>query len=281
MALTLGSGPFGSQAAGVFNGDLQAPKHLLYFEDSPRRVRVTFGGETVAASDRMKLLHESNHLPVYYFPVEDVHDRWLERSDHSTHCPAKGEASYWSVRVGDRIAENSMWSYQDPREDAPWLRDYAAFYWDKMDHWFEEEEEIFVHPRDPYHRVDVMEGSKHARVSVRGEPIVDSRRPLVLFETGLPPRYYVPEDDVRMELLVPTDTRTKCPYKGEATYWSVKAPDGIEEDLVWCYREPLRVVGEIAGHLAIFNERADFEIDGVAVERPETPFSKSIRGSRR
>ena len=120
MTLTIGTGPFGKQSRGTFNFDtgvLQA--HTLYFEDSSRRVRVMFNGETIADSKRVKLLHETGHLPVYYFPKEDIRTDLLEESDHTTHCPFKGDASYFSVKVGDRVAENAVWSYPEPLEDAP------------------------------------------------------------------------------------------------------------------------------------------------------------------
>ena len=133
MTLTIGTGPFGEQG-GTFNFDRGVlRRHTLYFEDSPRRVRVMFGGETVADSKRAKLMHETGHLPVYYFPSEDVRMELLEESDHATHCPFKGDASYWSVKVGDRVAENAAWGYPEPIGSAPPLAGYVAFYWNKME----------------------------------------------------------------------------------------------------------------------------------------------------
>jgi uncharacterized protein (DUF427 family) len=125
MTLTIGTGPFGNQSAGSFNFDTGVLRaHTLYFEDSPRRVRVVLGGETVADTKRAKLLHETGHLPVYYFPEEDIRMDLLEESDHSTHCPFKGDASYWSVRVGDRVSESAVWSYSEPVDSAPPLAGY-------------------------------------------------------------------------------------------------------------------------------------------------------------
>jgi uncharacterized protein (DUF427 family) len=116
---------------------VRAPRdHVLFFEDSPRRVRVMFGGEIVADSRRVKLIHEQGHLPVYYFPRSDVRMDLLEATDLTTHCPFKGDASYWSVRVSDRVAENAVWGYPEPIDSAPPLADYLAFYWNKMDEWF-------------------------------------------------------------------------------------------------------------------------------------------------
>jgi uncharacterized protein (DUF427 family) len=129
MALTVGTGPFGERSNGTFNFDTEMLQpHTLYLEDSPRRVRVVFNGETVVDSKRAKLLHESGHLPVYYFPEEDVRMDLLEESDHTTYCPFKGDASYWSVRVGSRVSENAVWSYPEPIDSAPPIAGYLAFY---------------------------------------------------------------------------------------------------------------------------------------------------------
>ena len=134
MALTLGSGPFGKQSTGTFNFDTSVLKpHTLYFEDCPKRVRAVFNGETVADSRSVKLMHETGHLPVYYFPEEDIRGDLLEPTDHTTHCPFKGDASYRSVQVGDRVAENAVWNYPEPEEHFAPLAGYAAFYAKKME----------------------------------------------------------------------------------------------------------------------------------------------------
>jgi uncharacterized protein (DUF427 family) len=274
MTLTIGTGPFGDQGEKTFNFAVEAPRdHVLYFEDSPRRVRVMFGGETVADSRRVKLMHEKGLLPIYYYPEEDVRMDLLEESDHTTHCPFKGDASYWSVRVGDKLAENAVWSYPDPIDSALQLGGYLAFYWRKMDHWYEEDEEVFVHPRDPYHRVDVLESSRHVKVRVNGEVVAETQRPKVLFETGLPPRYYIPPEDVREEALVPSDKETQCPYKGVASYYSVEVGGEQVEDLIWYYSEPILEAAKMKGHLAFFNEKVDLEVDGEEQERPQTQWS--------
>src|SRR5918997_1670437 len=223
MTLTIGTGPFGDQGDKTFNFEVRPPgDHVLFFEDSPRRVRVMFGGETVADSRRVKLVHEQGHLPVYYFPRDDVRMDLLEATDHTTHCPAKGDAVYWSGRGGDGFVENPVWASPEPIDSAPPLDDYLAFYWKKMDHWYEEDEEVFVHPRDPYHRIDVLQSSRHLKVRVNGEVVAETERPKILFETGLPSRYYIPPEDVRMDLLEGSEKTTRCPYKGVASYYSVE-----------------------------------------------------------
>jgi uncharacterized protein (DUF427 family) len=280
MSLTIGSAPFGQHPGGSFNFEVPRRKGVIYFEDSPRRIRGTFAGETVIDSHRAKLLHEQGLLPIYYFPEEEVRMDLLEATDHSTHCPFKGDASYWSVRVGECLAENAAWSYPEPIEGAPPLRGYLAFYWNALDEWFEEDERAIVHARDPYHRVDVLDTSRHVRISVNGELVADTDRARVIFETGLPPRWYIPPDDVRREVLVPSERETGCAYKGFASYWSVRAADETEEDLVWFYPEPRHEAERIAGYLAFFNERVDLELDGELQERPETQWSVHKRRSK-
>ena len=143
-----------------------------------------------------------------------------------------------------------------------------------MDHWFEEDDEIFVHPRDPYHRVDVLSSSRHVRVELGDETVAETDRPRLLFETNLPTRYYVPRMDVRMELFTPTEKRTHCPYKGEAVYWTANVNGEAFEDIVWSYPRPIPECAKIEGLLAFFNERADIWVDGELQERPaNTPWS--------
>ena len=273
MGLTIGTAPSGEQAAGRFNASLSAPDHLLYAEPTEKRVRVTFGGQTVADSGRVMMLHESGHTPVYYFPAGDVRADLLSRTDHATRCPVKGQASYWTVDAGGRRAENAVWAYERPLESAPWLAGHVAFDWNAMDAWFEEDEEVFVHPRDPYHRIDVLASSRHVRVSLDGTLLAESSRPKLLFETGLPVRYYLPREDVRTGHLEPSGTITRCPYKGTAGYWSVRAGGRLAEDVVWTYDEPFHDAEAVRGLACFYNERVDLEVDGQPRERPRTRFA--------
>ena len=234
MSLTVGSGPFGQRPAGRFNFD--APREgVAYLEDSPRWIRARLDREVVVDSRRAKLLHEHARLPVFLFPEDDV-------------------------RL-DLLPEDAVRRRDEGLVEVDW----AA-----VDEWLEEEEPLIGHARDPYHRIDVRRTSRHVRVSVNGDDVADTRRARVLFETGLPPRWYIPEEDVRMELLRPSDKQTTCAYKGHASYWSV----GDEDDLVWTYREPLTDALEVKDHLAFFNERVDLEVDGELQERPITQWSR-------
>jgi uncharacterized protein (DUF427 family) len=266
MSLTRGNGPL-SYRPGKYNFEWNPPRgHILYLEDVPRRVRAIFNGETVADSRRMKLLHETGLLPTYYFPQEDVRTDLLIPTDHATHCPFKGDASYWSVRVGERTAENAVWGYPVPLDTAPPISGLVAFYWDAMDAWYEEDEQVFVHPRDPYTRVDVLKSSRHVRVFVGGGLVAETRRPKVLFETSLPPRYYVPREDVKTSLFFPSGTETRCPYKGVADHFSFENDGRSVEDVAWSYPNPLPEAYEVADHLCFYTDKATVEVDGEQVE---------------
>jgi uncharacterized protein (DUF427 family) len=260
MTLTMGTAPFGHRPGGEFN--FETPdRGALWFEDSPRRVRGILGGETVVDSRRVKLLHEARHLPVWYFPREDVRMELLEPSERVTHCPYKGEASHFTVRAGDREEPDAAWTYPEPIAGAPPLAGYIAFHWRAMDTWLEEDEEVFVHPRDPYHRVDVLDTSRHVRVLLDGAVLADTTRARALFESGLPTRWYIPEEDLADELLAESEHTTACPYKGTAEYRSAAVHGREEVDVAWTYRQPRREVSPIAGHWAFYQER-----DGVEVE---------------
>jgi uncharacterized protein (DUF427 family) len=276
-----GTGPLSRAPAGEFNFEPPPPGSALYLEPTPRRVRVIVGGETVADSRSALMLQESGLQPVYYFPPEDVRQDLLEPSDKHTHCPKKGQASYYTIRAGGQVVKSGAWYYPDPLPEAPEaLRGLIAFYFDRMDRWLEEAEEIDVHPRDPYHRIDVLATDRQIRISLEGEPLAETHRALALFETGLPTRWYIPAEDVAAQL-EPSDTITHCPYKGAASYHSVRLGDGrLEEDLIWCYKEPRAEVGRIVGALCFFNEKVDIELDGELQERPESPWSRARVPSR-
>jgi len=251
------------------------PDYKIALEPSLRRVRVQFNGEWVADSTNARLLFETRHLPVYYFPRSDVRLDLMRPTEHHTFCPYKGTASYWTIRVGDKSSENAVWGYPEPYDEVDAIKDYVAFYWDRVDHWYEEDEEIFVHPRDPYKRVDVIASSRHVQVILGGETVADTREARFLFETRLPTRYYIPQEDVRMELLVPSEKTSACPYKGRARYWSAKIGGRDYPDIVWFYPEPIPECPKIRGLLSFFNEQVDaILVDGIEVPRPVTPWSK-------
>ena len=247
----------------------------IRFEPSPRWVRVQFGGITIADSEHMMLLTEDSRIPVYYFPREDVREEYLEPSDVRMQDPRKGETLYWSVRVGDRVARDAACAVDRPAAESQALRGYVAFQWNMMDHWYEEDDEVFVHARDPYKRVDTLHSSRHVRITVDGEMIAESRRPILLFETGLPTRYYLPPRDVRTDVLVPSDTVTQCPYKGIAKYWSIRLGEREFKDMAWSYPFPLPEIPKIEGLIAFYNERVDaLVVDGEERERLRNRWSR-------
>jgi uncharacterized protein (DUF427 family) len=272
-----GTGPLGRKPAGIFNFEPPPPGRALFLEPTPKRIRVVVADEVIADSRAAMMLHESGHQPIYYFPRDDVRAEYLEPSDRHTHCPKKGDASYYTIRVGDHVVDAGAWYYPEPLDGAPPIKDLIAFYWNRMDHWYEEGEEVFVHPRDPYHRVDLVGTDRLVRVSLDGELLAESRNALALFETNLPPRWYLPREDV-IASLEDSDTITRCPYKGTASYHSVRLPSGeLASDLVWYYPDPIADAARIEGMLCFFNEKVDLELDGELQERPESPWSHGVK----
>jgi uncharacterized protein (DUF427 family) len=246
--------------------------HATRVEPSPRWVRVKFGGEYIADSRRALLLiqYPPAGLPTYLFPQADVRMDLL--------VPAaldgqNGDKAYWTVRAGERAAENAAWTQIDPPPDLADVKDHITFTWDAMDGWYEEDEEVFVHARDPHKRVDVLASSRHVRIVIAGETIAETHRPHLLFETSLPTRYYIPREDVRMELLEPTELKTRCPYKGIASYWSVRVGDHVAKNGVWSYQDPIPECAKIKDRLCFYNERVDLYLDGELQARPQTMWS--------
>ncbi|WP_104529060.1 DUF427 domain-containing protein [Blastococcus saxobsidens] len=260
MGLTKGNGPFGSQPSGAFNFAPPPPEQVIYLERSPRRVRVVLGGETVADSTDVRLLHPPGRTPTYLFPRQDVRTDLFEPSDRRRSDPALGEGTYWSVQAGDRRAVDAAYSFEQPPESAAAVAALVAFDWDSMDGVFEEDEEVFVHPRDPYTRIDVLRSSRHVLVRIGDVVVADSTRPRMLIESGLPVRYYLPREAVRTELLEPSYTTTRCPYKGVAHYWSLRLGERYEKDLVWTYPEPFHDAEAVRGLLCFVEERVDLEV---------------------
>ena len=243
------------------------------FEPTARRVRVEFNGEIIADSRHVMLMRESRYELHYYFPIEDVQMEYLIPTDYTQRSGYRGEAVYWTVSVGDRNAENAAWTYPDMREKRPDLRGYVAFVWNVMDAWYEEDEQVFGHARDPYHRIDTLQSSRHIRVEVDGVIVAETTRPYLLFETGLPVRYYIPVEDVRMELLTPTNTETICPYKGFAAYWNVEVNGQVHEDIVWGYPNPISEILKIKDTVSFYNEKVDIYVDEELESKPRTVFA--------
>jgi uncharacterized protein (DUF427 family) len=213
-------------------------------EPCAKRVRTYVGGALIADSTHTLLVWDDRPYPSYFFPTTDV-------------------------RI-DVLRERGI-SWQAGKAEE--LRDYVTFQWSAMDSWFEEDEEVFTHARSPYSRIDILATSRPVRVEREGVVLAESTHAHVLFETGLPARWYIPKVDVNMELLTPTESVTHCPYKGQAEYWSVRVGDKEIPDLAWSYRSPLPESQKVGGMVCFYNERVDLFIDGELQERPNTKFS--------
>jgi uncharacterized protein (DUF427 family) len=260
MSLTLSSGPLAGHAPETVNYRIEGPAHKLLMHEFPRRVRAVFGSQTVVDTTRAVLLHETGLRPQVYVPLDDIRADLIKLTDHHTYCPFKGTASYWTVTAGDQVAENAIWAYPEPNEESSWLQGYAGFYWDAMDEWYDEEEHVEGHIRDPYHRVDVRRSSRPVRVLAGGTVVASTRRPLLLSETGLPNRFYIPWEDVREELLEASDSHTVCPYKGTASYWSVSVDGRKLADAAWSYPRAEGDAAPVSGYLSFRHDDLTVEV---------------------
>ena len=233
-----------------------------------RSVRVVVAGVTVAESDDVMLLRQHGFLPVFYFPRDDVVGAFLEPAAHQTKSPYKGRANYFDVVVGDRRRLAAAWTYPDPLPRSPDTRGYFGFDWHAMDSWWEEDERALVHARDPFLRVDALASGRHVVVRVGGEVVADTHRPKLVLETGLVARWYIPLADVRVDVLRASGTFSLCPYKGRASYVTVRAGDRLHEDVAWSYVSPRPALAAITEHLSFWTDRADVEVtvDGDRVQ---------------
>lgn len=243
-------------------------------EQSDRWVRGYVGETAVVDSRNARLFWEDRFpVPAYAFPLEDVRtdlfrEAQARRPAQSFYSPKGPISALYDLDVDGRTVEHAAWVRDDPA-----LEGHVVLSWQPgvLDRWLEEDEEVIEHPRDPHKRVDALASSRHVQVSLDGTLLADSSSPVLLFETHLPTRYYLPRSDVRLDLLEPTGNRSRCPYKGAAEeYWS--AP-GME-NVAWSYADPYPAVGRIAGRIAFYNELVDITVDGVPQERPRSIFSR-------
>jgi uncharacterized protein (DUF427 family) len=235
-----------------------------YVEPTTRRIRVRLGSRLVADSTRALLMLRigPKGLPTYFLPREDVVGGALVDESHDL-----DGRSTWTVRAGPDRAIGAAWT-----DDHPALAGYVTFSWRQLD-WYEEDEQVFAHARSPYGRVDTLRSSRRVEIRVGGETVADSVRPLLLFETHLPTRYYLPFADVRTECLEASDTVTQCPYKGRARWWSVRAGGLVVRDAVWSYPDPVPENPKIRDLVCFFTERVDLVLDGVPQARTVSPWS--------
>lgn len=262
MSLTQPPGPL-SGHPGPMNFTIDGPKHRLLATPLPRRVRAELGGDMVIDTEGALLVHETGLKTALYIPIDDVRPGTLERTGHTTHCPFKGDASYRTITVDDGVAENALWVYDEPLADASWLRGYAGVYLDRLSRWYDEDEEVQGFP-DPYHRVDIRRTSRRVEVRARGELIATSERSLLLSETSLANRFYLPRQDVTARLHGPTDTTSWCPYKGTASYWNLELPDGsVLPDAAWSYETPYAESAPVLGLLSFSGDGIELSVRSV------------------
>jgi len=229
-----------------YPGPAVEPGHV---EPVPRRVRAVLAGETIVDSTNAKYVWEWPYYPQFHFPLEDVRPGAFDR-----------------LRAGEPPGARA----------SEVLPGHVRFEWAALDAWFEEDEQVYVHPRNPYTRVDALRSTRRVRVRLDGLLLAESSSPVLLFETGLPTRYYFNRTEVDFtHLVAEPGMATACPYKGETSgYWSVRTGDVLHRHLAWTYRYPAAAVLPIAGLVAFYNERVDVEVDGEVLPRPRTHFSR-------
>jgi len=258
------------------------PPHV---EPSPRRIRVRAGDTLIADSTRAQLLawYGPGMLPTYCLPPQDVRAELFRPAQPSGQSRPSADTGKrrsdrptiaYDVVVGDQVVERAARLFRPSPPPLDVIEGFWTFTWDAGLSWFEEALEVHVHARDPSKRVDAVPSDRHVLVELDGVVLAESRRPHALFETWLPTRWYLPLEDVRQELLVPSTTVTQCPYKGTASYWSVQVGPTLHQDLAWTYPDPIIENPRVAGLVAFFNEHVDLTIDGVRQERPLTPWSR-------
>jgi uncharacterized protein (DUF427 family) len=237
----------------------------------PRRVRAVLAGQTVLDTTRARYVWEWPHYPQYYIPLADVRQDLLVAEGQAKQS-RRGLQHLHALRVGDAEREHAARVLDVSPVDG--LAGTVRFEWEALDAWYEEDEQVFVHPRNPYVRVDALRSTRTVRVELDGRVLADSASPVLVFETGLPTRYYVNRTDTDFTHLVPSDTVTACPYKGATSaYWSVRIGDSVHADLAWAYDFPTRQLLPISGLIAFYNEKVDIIADGQLLDRPRTHFS--------
>jgi uncharacterized protein (DUF427 family) len=253
------------------------PPGAFTFEPSERHVRGLIGDVELVDSHAPLLVWEPDQaVPGYVFPRADVRANLLRSAPAPADRRHAQVKRWYDVGVDGSVLPALVFEYE-----VAGLEEYLAVDWfgreePGVEHWYEEDEEIFKHPRDPYKRVDPIPSSRHVEVYVDGVKVADTHRPVLLFETRLPIRYYVPREDIDFTHLLETDLSSTCPYKGNARYWSVITDDRVRENIVWSYPSPITAAVAIKDHLALYNEVVDIVVDGVSLARPESEFSATL-----
>jgi len=258
MGLSWQQGPLSSGAIGRFLVPGPLPQRVLYVEPLRRHMRVLFGGAWVADSEHVLLLFEPDRYPVAYFPESDVSPKALERSEHTTRHPDLGLTSWYIVKAGERKAARAAWQHVELPSYASELRGRIAFAWRAMDAFYEEDERILGHAADSYHRIDIRQASRRLVVPYQERIVADTKRPLVLYESGFAPRWYVLRADIDESALTFVEHQTFCPYKGLCSYYDI----GDARLAAWSYREAYPEVGRISGLMSFEPDIVSVQLDG-------------------
>jgi uncharacterized protein (DUF427 family) len=231
-----------------------------HIEPVPRRVRAMLAGRIVLDTTSALYVWESPNYPQFYIPMGDVdHDLLID--DHHAQHVHRGQTQLYSLAVGDVVRPGAVRVFTDSLLEG--LSGTARFEWAALDSWFEEDEEVFVHPRSPYVRVDALRSARRVSVELEGVALAETSSPVMVFETGLPTRYYLNQTEVDLAHLVATGTVTSCPYKGTTSaYWSAKIGEKVHDDIAWSYGFPTRQLLPIAGLICFYNEKVDITVDG-------------------
>ena len=262
MGLAWQQGPLARGAIGTFLVPQPLPERLLYAEPLRRRMRVILGGQSVAESDEVIVLHEPARYPVAYFPKRSIRPGALAASGRRTDHPDLGETTWFEVRGGDKTAPRGAWEHTGLAPFAQVLENHVAFAWVAMDGFYEEDERIVGHAADAYHRIDIRQSARHLAVSSHGSLLAETDRAIVLYESGFAPRWYVPRVDIADALLTPIERTTFCPYKGICSYYDV---EGVHQ-AAWAYLQPSREVERIDGYVSFEPDKLEVTIDGQRLE---------------
>lgn len=258
MGLSWQQGPLSPGAIGRFLVPEPLPKRLLYAEPLRRRMRVRFGGTWIADSEHVVLLFEPDRYPVAYFPESDINPGILEPTELTTRHRDLGPTSWYTVRAGEQSAPRGAWQHTDLPDYASEFHGRVAFAWPAMDAFYEEDERIVGHAADSYHRIDIRQTSRSLVVRDHDRIVAESKRPLVLYESGFAPRWYVPRADVDEAALTFVEHQTFCPYKGICSYYDI----GDARLAAWSYREAFSEVGRISGLVSFEPGIVSVELDG-------------------
>ena len=258
MGLAWQQGPLSPRSVGRFLVADPLPERLLFAEPLRRRMRVRFGGEWIADSENVVLLHEPGRYPVAYFPREDIAETALEPAEHTSEHRDLGATKWYVVSAGRRSAPRGAWEHVDLPSYAGELSDHVAFAWRAMDAFYEEDERIVGHAADSYHRIDIRRTSRRLVVRDGDRVIAQTTRPTVLYESGFAPRWYVPREDVDESALGSNETETFCPYKGIASYYDI----GDVRRAAWSYRDAYDEVGRISDLISFEPDKVIVELDG-------------------